>query len=100
MTIEISLPAAVSVVVSNDVLGVELSDGRRVEVPLEWYPRLQHASCAELQRWRLIGRGQGIRWDDLDEDISVQGLLAGNRSGESGKSFSRWLAGRAGRPDA
>ncbi len=80
--------------VTNDILIVELNDGRAISVPLAWYPRLLHATPKERGRWRLIGRGQGINWDDLDEDISVEGLLAGRASGESQASFKRWLEGR------
>jgi len=63
-------------------------------VPLAWYPRLLHGTPAERDRWRLIGRGEGIHWPELDDDISVEGLLAGRPSGESQRSFARWLAGR------
>ena len=93
--IEMEVPDAVGVEVNDDTLTVELSDGRSISVPLAWYPRLLHARPKERRRWRLIGGGQGIHWDDLDEDISVEGLLAGRRSGESQASFKRWLAARA-----
>lgn len=66
-------------------------------MPLAWYPRLLHAGLEERRNARLIGGGEGIHWDDLDEDISVEGLLAGRRSGESQASLKRWLAARAGR---
>lgn len=79
---------------SEDTLTVELSDGRRLSVPMEWYPRLVYATPAERNHWRLIGRGEGIHWPDLDEDISIEGLLAGHPSGESQASFKRWLARR------
>lgn len=95
--VELGLPFAEDVRVSDDTICVDLSDGRSVSVPLSWYPRLSHASAAERKRWRLIGRGTGIHWDDLDEDISVEGLLAGRPSGESQASFSRWLAKRSAR---
>jgi hypothetical protein len=72
-------------------LTVELVDGRSVSVPLLWYPRLVAATPAERENSRLIGRGEGIHWPDLDEDISVAGLLAGRRSGESQRSLKRWL---------
>jgi Protein of unknown function (DUF2442) len=64
-------------------------------VPLAWYPRLMHATESERKNWRLIGNGYGIHWEDLDEDISVEGLLLGKLSGESQTSFKRWLSGRA-----
>ncbi len=79
------------VAVTEDALVVDLDDGRTVSVRLVWYPRLAHGSPAERGRWRWIGRGEGIHWPDLDEDISVDGLLAGHRSGESQRSFARWL---------
>ena len=86
---------ATNVAVSDDALAVELDDGRTLSVPLAWYPRLLHGTPAERGEWRLIGRGEGIHWPALDEDISVEGLLAGRSSGESQRSFARWLAGRA-----
>jgi hypothetical protein len=92
--IEIEVPFAENVTVSHDTLRVDLSDGRSISVPLAWYPRLSHGSAVERKRWRLIGRGVGIHWEDLDEDISVEGLLAGRPSGESQASFSKWLAKR------
>jgi hypothetical protein len=84
--------------VTDDALSVELSDGRSISVPLAWYPRLVHATPAERNDWRLIGKGQGIHWNGLDEDVSVEGLLAGRRSGESRASFRRWLEARAKHP--
>lgn len=82
---------AVGVKVTEDELSVDLEDGRTLVVPLAWYPRLVHGSKRQRTRWRFIGRGLGIHWPELDEDISVEGLLAGRRSGESQKSFKRWL---------
>ena len=92
--VELEIPDAVDVSVSEDALSVELSDGRTIVVPLDWYPRLTHATDAERASWRLIGRGQGIHWGDLDEDISVEGLLAGRASGESQSSLRKWLKAR------
>ena len=92
--IEMEVPFAENIAVSADMLCVDLSDGRSISVPLAWFPRLLHASVAERGRWRLIGRGVGIHWDDLDEDISIEGLLAGKSSGESQASFGKWLAKR------
>ena len=86
---------ATTVTVTDDALVVELADGRSVSVPLAWYPRLLHGSPAERQEWQLIGQGEGMHWPALDEDISVAGLLAGHRSGESQRSFAGWLASRA-----
>lgn len=87
-------PKAVDVRVSEDTLSVDLQDGRTIHVPLAWYPRLVHATPEERNRWRLIGQGEGIHWDDLDEDISLIGLLLGKASGESQKSFQDWLTHR------
>ena len=87
-------PLAQDVRVSEDVLGVDLSDGRSISVPLTWYPRLMAATVEERENWRLIGNGEGIHWEDLDEDISVEGLLAGRPSGESQASLRSWLAQR------
>lgn len=93
--IEFAVPAAETVVVTNDTLTVELSDGRSLSVPLAWFPRLVHATAVERRSWRLIGRGHGIHWNKLDEDISVEGLLAGKHSGESQASFKKWLSRRS-----
>lgn len=93
-------PLATEVSVRDEMLVVELSDGRALAVPLVWYPRLWHGTPAERGRYRLIGRGEGVHWPDLDEDLSVEGLLAGRRSAESQRSLQRWLSGRAGRSAA
>ena len=85
---------AQQVTVTDDTLVVDLVDGRSVSVPLPWYPRLAHGAPAERANWRLIGRGEGIHWPDLDEDISVAGLLAGRPSGETQSSLRRWLESR------
>jgi len=92
--IEIIVPAAVNVTVSEDTLAVDLSDGRTISVPLSWFPRLVHGTQEERSEWQLIGRGHGVHWPRLDEDISVEGLIAGKASGERGESLERWLAGR------
>jgi hypothetical protein len=88
------LPAVTTIVVTDDTLTVDLSDGRTLSVPLAWFPRLLHGSTAERQHWQLIGQGVGIHWPELDEDISVEGLLAGQPSGESQRSLMRWLESR------
>jgi Protein of unknown function (DUF2442) len=80
--------------VSDDALMVDLSDGRTVSVPLAWYPRLLHGTTPERGDHQLIGEGLGIHWPQLDEDISVEGILAGRRSHESKDSFEQWLAAR------
>jgi len=68
-------PRAVDVAVSEERLLVRLADGREISVPLEWLPRLRDASPAARKNWRLIGGGVGIHWEELDEDLSVEGLL-------------------------
>ena len=80
--------------VSDELLIVELVDGRTVSIPLSWYPRLVHATPEERGKWRLIGRGEGIHWTELDEDIRVEALLAGLGSAESQASFGQWLKDR------
>jgi hypothetical protein len=89
--VKLDISDVVDVSVTDDTLTVELSDGRTISVPLEWYPRLVHGTSEERNNWRIIGRGQGIHWEDLDEDISVEGIIAGNPSGESQSSFKKWL---------
>jgi hypothetical protein len=86
---------ATDVEVNDDTLSVQLSDGRTIAAPLAWFPRLMHGTRKERGSWRLIARGQGIHWPDLDEDISVAGLLAGLPSGEGQTSLKKWLAARA-----
>jgi len=95
VAVEIEVPKALSVGVSYDAITVELTDGRSISVPLAWFPRLLHGTPKERRNWRLVGAGEGIHWNDLDEDISVENLLAGRHSGESQASFKRWLATRA-----
>jgi hypothetical protein len=85
---------AVAVTVTKDTLTADLSDGRTISVPLAWFPRLLHGTAAERKKWRFIGKGQGIHWDELDEDISVECLLAGRRSGETQASLDQWLRKR------
>jgi hypothetical protein len=91
--------SAVDVKVTEDELSVVLDDGRTLAVPLAWFPRLAHSSQRERARWRLIGRGLGIHWPEIDEDISIDDLLAGRRSGASQSSLKRWREARlSGRP--
>ena len=91
LAIKIDLPYAENVQITEDTLNVDLSDGRTISVPLNWFPRLLHATQKQRDNWRLIGRGHGIHWDDIDEDVSVEGLIAGQPSGESQSSFKKWL---------
>lgn len=81
---------AVDVQVGEDNLRVSFSDGRVVDVPISWYPRLSHALPPHRKVWELIGGGHGIHWPELDEDISVENILLGQPSGESGQSFTKW----------
>jgi hypothetical protein len=78
-------PRAIDVAVSADELTVDLADGRRVTVPLAWFPRLLHADQDQRRNWRLVGDGQGIHWPDVDEDISVSGLLRGAAAPDASK---------------
>jgi hypothetical protein len=94
-SIELCVPKAERVMVTKDTLSVDLSDGRTISVPLSWFPRLVHATVAERSNWRLIGKGHGVHWPDIDEDISIEGLLAGRASGESQSSFQKWLDQRS-----
>jgi hypothetical protein len=94
-TTDVRAAVATAVRAVDETLVVDLSDGRSLVVPLAWYPRLQHATAQERAEWRLIARGEGIHWPLLDEDISVEGLLAGRRSGESQASFHHWLESRS-----
>lgn len=88
------VPDAVDVQISDDAVTVELSDARSISVPLAWYPRLLYGRPEERRNWRLSGGGEGIHWEGLDEDVSVEGLLAGRRSRESQASLKRWLESR------
>ncbi len=84
-------PRAKKVEIKNDRLVVELVDGRILIVPLLWYPRLWHATPEERNHFELLADGEFIHWPSIDEDLSIEGLLAGCPSGESPESFSRWL---------
>ena len=79
-TLVVARPAvtamAAAVCFDDDMLHIQLTDGRQISVPLEWFPALRDATDAQRDNWRLIGQGVGIHWEDLDEDISVAGLLA------------------------
>lgn len=92
---KLSSARAQDVAVTEDTLSVDLNDGRTISVPLAWYPRLAHGTPEERDNWCIEGVGWGIHWPDLDEDVSVEGLLIGNPSMESRKSFKRWLENRA-----
>jgi hypothetical protein len=98
-TAEARVAPAVRARILNDAVIVDLRDGRTVTAPLNWYPRLLHGTVRERRNWRLIGGGVGIHWPDLDEDLSVEGILAGRPSAESHASLKRWLADRKVRAD-
>src|SRR2546427_10223729 len=95
---EARAPSALRARIVDDAVVIDLSDGRTITAPLAWYPRLLHGTARERRQWRLIGAGEGIHWPDLDEDLSVEGLLAGRPSAESQASFKKWLEAR--RPPA
>ena len=95
LAIEIAVPTAQHVSVTEDALVVDLADGRTVSVPLAWYPRLLYGTPEERNTWWLIGKGEGIHWPDLDEDISIDNVVLGKPSGESQRSFKRGLAQRS-----
>ena len=76
--------------VTDDTLSIELEDGRTISIPLAWYPRLRYGPSKERLNWRLIGGGEGLHWPALDEDVSVEDLILGRRSGESQSSLKKW----------
>jgi hypothetical protein len=80
--------------IGEDSLVVELVDGRTLTVPLAWYPRLWYGTANERTQFEVIGDGSYIHWPNLDEDVTIAGMLAGRRSGESPESLKKWLAGR------
>lgn len=86
-------PEPTAVMVTEDTLSVDLADGRTIAVPTGWFPRLAHGTPEEWADYELSP--MGIHWCQLDEDISVEGLLRGEKSGESAASFKRWLEHRA-----
>lgn len=89
--VEIEKPIAESFAIDERGLTAKLEDGRTITVPLKWFPRLASATPKDRGNWRFIGGGAGLNWPDLDEDISVEGLIAGKKSAESESSFRRWL---------
>ncbi len=82
---------AESVGFTEDSMVLYLDDGRSITVPLAWYPRLSAGTEAERSNYELIGDGEGVHWPELDEDISVEGIIAGRASAESSDSLARWL---------
>lgn len=94
-TTDLQTARAQQVIVADDALTVDLTDGRTISVPLVWYPRLLHGTPDERSHWRFVGDRVGVHWPDLDEDISVENIVLGKPSGESQRSFQRWLEERA-----
>ena len=86
---KIEVPHAENVTITDDTLSVDLSDGQTISVPLAWFPRLLLSTPDKRNNWRLIGKGRGIHREDIDEDVSGEGLLAGRPSGESQSSFKK-----------
>lgn len=86
---------AQALTVSEDALTVDLVDGRTIIVPLVWYPRLWHGTPEERNHFEIVGDGAYLHWTDLDEDLTVAGLIAGRRSGESPQSLKKWLDARS-----
>ena len=93
---EITIATIPDVTVSDEFLTVGFADGRRVSIPLSWYPRLHHATAAERQEFRLVGAGEGIHCDRIDEDVSAESIIAGRHSQESQTSRANWLKSRSG----
>lgn len=83
-------PLAVDVSFMTDAFRITLDDGRELSIPLAWFPRLLHGTPEQREQWELIGRGEGLHWEALDEDISVAGLLAGR--GDQTRRKSSWVA--------
>ena len=92
--VEISEARAESLTLTDEALTVDLRDGRTIIVPLVWFPRLWHGTPQERGQFEIIGAGAYIHWPDLDEDLTVAGLLEGRKSGESLQSLKQWLDSR------
>jgi hypothetical protein len=75
-TSALEYPRAVDLSFDDEMLVVRLEDGRELRVPVEWYPSLRDATDEQRQRWEFIGGGIGVHWPDLDEDLSIRGMLA------------------------
>ena len=95
LVIDKAASRAIGVRLTEDTLVVDLADGRTISLPLAWYPRLSQGSAAERANHRFIGEGEEIHWPDLDEDVSVENILAGKVSDEGSKSFERWRQARS-----
>ena len=91
---EISISPAVNASVTDELLTVELSDGRKISVPTAWYPRLACGTPAERRKWTLSYSGEGLHWEALDEDISIESLIAGRPSSENPAMIKKWIKTR------
>jgi len=96
LEIEIEEARAQDVRVDDTILAVDLTDWRTIITPLAWYPRLVYGTPQERANFEINGDGRYLRWPDLDEDLTVAGILAGRPSGESQRSLKRWLEARQG----
>ena len=94
LAVEVQEPRGKSVKINDDEVMVDLVDGRTITVPLVWYPRLWHGSPQERNHFEIFADGAYIHWPALDEDLTVAGMLAGQRSGESPQSLKKWLDSR------
>jgi hypothetical protein len=92
--VQVKGASALAVKITVHMLSVDLKGGRSISVPLSWYSRLLHGTPPERENWRILGQGEGIHWPDLDEDISVSGLLEGMSFQESPESLQAWLRRR------
>ncbi len=93
-------PTATHIEFTHTTFTIHLADRRQLTIPLDWYPRLHHATPDERHNWELLGDGYAIEWPQLDEHIGIEGLLAGRHSGESQTSLDRWLNSRSTPPEA
>src|SRR5438876_12313311 len=91
LVIEPQEARAQSARLTEEALAVDLVDGRTIIVPLVWFPRLWHGTPQERNHFEIIGDGAYIHWPELDEDLTVAGLLVGHRSGERSQSLWKWL---------
>lgn len=91
LAVELQEARAQNVAINDEMLSVDLVDGRTIIAPLMWYPRLWHGTAEERNNFEIIGDGTILHWPDLDEDLSISGILAGRKSGESQTSLKKWL---------
>ena len=94
LAVEIQEARAQNIIIDDEMLSVDLVDGRTIIAPVMWYPRLWHGTTEERSNFEIIGDGTIVHWPDLDEDLSISGILAGRKSGESQASLKKWLSQR------